>query len=189
MGQTGDEIEGHIRSTREELRSNLQELEGRVKSAVDWRERFRRNPAVGVGLAVAGGFFLAAVTKRPSPRVAMPETPETAADYRYGRRGHVRNVLNNVQSTLIGIVVARAAELATARLLGPARRVHEGDASSEGDVQGEGDYRAARRYGRSAEKFVHTADVERAAREAAPRNRTEAEEMMKAEAQGRSRAR
>lgn len=186
MGQTGDEIEDHIRSTREELRSNLQELEGRVKSAVDWRERFRRNPAGGLGLAVAGGFLLATITKRPSSRVAVREKP---AELPYARRGHAQSVLSNVQSALIGIAVARAAELATALLLGQARRVGEGDAASGEDVQGEGDYRAAGRYRRSAERFAHTADVELAARQAAPRNRDEAEVMREAEVQGRSRAR
>jgi hypothetical protein len=186
MGQTGDEIEGHIRTTREELRSNLQELEGRVKSAVDWRERFRRNPALGVGLAVGGGFLLAALTARSSARVVVHEEDAAAA---YAHRGHARNVLNNVQSTLIGIAVARAAEFATALLLGSARRVDEGDAAGGGDVQGEGDYRAAGRYRRSAERFAHTADVARAARQAAPTNPTEAAEMREAEAQGRARAR
>lgn len=42
-GTTSDQIESHIRSTREDLRSHLVELEGRVKSLVDWREQFRRN--------------------------------------------------------------------------------------------------------------------------------------------------
>ena len=88
MGQTGDEIEGHIRTTREELRSNLQELEGRVKSAVDWRERFRRNPALGVGLAVGGGFLLAALTARSSGRVVVHEEN---ADPAYAHRGHARD--------------------------------------------------------------------------------------------------
>lgn len=185
MGQTGDEIEGHIRSTREELRSNLQELEGRVKSAVDWRERFRRNPALGVGLAVGGGFLLAALTARSSRRVFVNEHDAAPA---YAHRGRARNVLNNVQSTLIGIAVARAAELATALLVGSARRIHEG-AADGGDVQGEGDYRAARRYRRSAETFAHTADVARAARQAAPTSSNEAAEMREAEAQGRARAR
>ena len=186
MGQTGDEIEGHIRSTREELRSNLQELEGRVKSAVDWRERFRRNPALGVGLAAGGGFLLAALTLRSSRRAVVQERDAAPV---YTHRGHTRNVMNNVQSTLIGIAVARAAELATALLLGSARRVYEGDAAGGGDVQGEGDYRAARRYRRSAEAYAHTADVTRAARQAAPKNPNEAAEMREAEAQGRARAR
>jgi hypothetical protein len=56
-------------------------------------------------------------------------------------------------------------------------------------VQGEGDYDAARRYRRGVESFVATADIDRAAHEAAPRTRKEAAEMDAAEAAGRSRAR
>jgi bacterioferritin len=56
-------------------------------------------------------------------------------------------------------------------------------------VQGEGDYDATRRYLKDVEKFVQTADIERAARAAAPRNRREAAEMAAAEAAGRSHAR
>ena len=52
-------------------------------------------------------------------------------------------------------------------------------------VQGEGDYDATRRYLKDVEKFVHTADIERAARAAAPRNPREAAEMAAAEAAGR----
>ena len=186
MGQTSDQIESHIRNTREDLRTNLDELEGRVKSAVDWRERFRRNPALGVGLAVGAGFLLASITTRPSRRAAVRRESAPAP---YPRRGAVQSVLDNLQSTLIGFVAARAADLATGVLLGPARRVQGRAAASGEDVQGEGDYRAARRYRRSAETFAHTADVDRAARQAAPANRDEAEEMAAAEAEGRARAR
>ena len=84
MGQTSDEIETHIRSTREDLRANLDELEGRVKSAVDWRERYRRNPALGLGLAIAGGFLLAGLATRRAAagrrgRRARPTAPHAAA--------------------------------------------------------------------------------------------------------------
>lgn len=56
-------------------------------------------------------------------------------------------------------------------------------------IQGEGDYDATRRYLKDVEKFVHTADIERAARAAAPRNKQEAAEMAAAEAAGRRRGR
>ena len=52
-------------------------------------------------------------------------------------------------------------------------------------LQGEGDYEAARRYDRNVRKFVQSADIERAARAAAPRNKREAQEMAAAEAIGR----
>jgi bacterioferritin len=52
-------------------------------------------------------------------------------------------------------------------------------------AQGEGDYEAARRYDSDTRKFVRRADIERAARAAAPKNKREAEEMAAAEAIGR----
>jgi len=54
-----------------------------------------------------------------------------------------------------------------------------------GKLQGEGDYEAARRYDSAVRKFVQHADISRAARAAAPRNKREAEEMAAAEAIGR----
>jgi len=54
-----------------------------------------------------------------------------------------------------------------------------------GKLQGEGDYEAARRYDSDVRKFVRRADIERAARAAAPKNKREAEEMAAAEAIGR----
>ena len=55
-------------------------------------------------------------------------------------------------------------------------------------VQGEGDYEAARRYNDSAREFLHSADVEQAARDAAPDSVAEATELERAETAGRSRA-
>lgn len=52
-------------------------------------------------------------------------------------------------------------------------------------LQGEGDYEAARRYDSGTRKFVQRADIEGAARAAAPRNKREAQEMAAAEAIGR----
>jgi hypothetical protein len=56
-------------------------------------------------------------------------------------------------------------------------------------VQGEGDYEAARRYRDELERFVRSADIERAAREARPRDEREAEDLAEAEAEGKSHAR
>ena len=54
-------------------------------------------------------------------------------------------------------------------------------------VQGEGDYEGARRYRDDVEKFVATADIEKAARRAAPRDQREAAELNAAEETGRRR--
>jgi hypothetical protein len=68
MGETTDEIESHIESTRENLGSNLQELEQRVKSATDWRQHFRNNPLMMIGAAFGGGVLLALILSGPTSR-------------------------------------------------------------------------------------------------------------------------
>jgi len=59
MGQTASQIEAHIEKTRENLGSNLEELEHKVKLVTDWKEMFRANPSVMLGMAFGGGLLLA----------------------------------------------------------------------------------------------------------------------------------
>ena len=58
MGQTADELRNQIEHQRQELGENLQQLEEKVKSTVDWRTQFEQKPWAGVGVAFAGGFLL-----------------------------------------------------------------------------------------------------------------------------------
>ena len=55
-------------------------------------------------------------------------------------------------------------------------------------VQGEGDYEAARRYDKAAREFTESGKVEQAARDAAPANAAQAEELNRAERAGQSHA-
>jgi hypothetical protein len=54
------------------------------------------------------------------------------------------------------------------------------------NVQGEGDYEAARRYREDVKEFVDKDEVDKAAREAAPKSPDEQREMEEAERTGRS---
>ena len=54
------------------------------------------------------------------------------------------------------------------------------------DVQGEGDYEAARRYRKDVHDFVNSADIDKAAHDAAPHSPDEQREMTEAERAGRS---
>jgi hypothetical protein len=56
------------------------------------------------------------------------------------------------------------------------------------DVQGEGNYEASRRHQRAAHKFVEENDIEKLARDAAPRDPAEREALERAEREGRSHA-
>jgi hypothetical protein len=58
MGETTDQIEADIAQRRDDLKSNLEELETRVKEAADWRSQFRKHPGVMIVAAMAGGMLL-----------------------------------------------------------------------------------------------------------------------------------
>jgi hypothetical protein len=53
-------------------------------------------------------------------------------------------------------------------------------------VQGEGDYEAGRRYDKASREFAESGRVEPAAHDAAPENAREAEELERAEEEGKS---
>jgi hypothetical protein len=65
MGKTADQIANEIEETRENLRSNLQELETRVKSVTDWRGYARKHPAAMAVAALAGGVLLSTLIGKP----------------------------------------------------------------------------------------------------------------------------
>jgi len=58
MGETTDQIATVIDRTREDLKSNLEELETRVKEVTDWRSHFRKSPGSMVVAALVGGALL-----------------------------------------------------------------------------------------------------------------------------------
>ena len=64
MGQTAQQIETDIDRAREDLRSNLAELESRAREAADWRAQFRRHPGPMSVAAVIGGMLLFALIRR-----------------------------------------------------------------------------------------------------------------------------
>lgn len=64
MGETADAIRHDIEHRRREMTSDVQELEDRARSMVDWRQQFRERPMAAVGLAAAGGLLLGMLTSR-----------------------------------------------------------------------------------------------------------------------------
>ena len=79
MDRAVDRIEQHIDRERAVLLSNLEELEDRVRSVVDWRRQFRSNPGMWAGIAFGGGLLMAlAAGRRPrAPRLSYPRAAES----------------------------------------------------------------------------------------------------------------
>ena len=65
---------------------------------------------------------------------------------------------------------------------------NEQPAANPDRVQGEGDYDAARRYDKAAREFAESGKVEEAARDARPTSPQEADELARAEREGKSHA-
>jgi len=59
MGETANEIEARIERTRDDLVSNIRELEQKVEELKDWKHYFRNSPAAMLGAAFGGGIVLA----------------------------------------------------------------------------------------------------------------------------------
>jgi len=64
MGEASDQITTHIYQTREDLKSNLEELETRMKAVADWRGQFRKHPGPMVIAAPSAGALLSALTRK-----------------------------------------------------------------------------------------------------------------------------
>jgi hypothetical protein len=64
VGETTDQIESRIEDSREDLRSNLQELEQKVKSVTDWRRQFQNHPTAMISAAFGGGLLLARILRK-----------------------------------------------------------------------------------------------------------------------------
>jgi hypothetical protein len=79
MGETSGEIERHIQETRNDLGDNFNELEEKVKTAVDWRAQFEARPMTMMAMAFSGGILLSALLPTGhSSRRRYPEAPGTA---------------------------------------------------------------------------------------------------------------
>jgi hypothetical protein len=110
MGQTTDQIENQIESTREDLKSNLRELETRVKSAADWRRYFAEHTGTMVAAAFGGGVLLAAMLGGRSSRSAAGQLGSSAASAHQWNGGTRREVLENldsIKSALVAMATTR----------------------------------------------------------------------------------
>jgi hypothetical protein len=103
MGETTRQIETHIDNAREDLGSNLQELEQKVKSVTDWRQQFRNNPMMMVGLAFGGGVFLATMAGGRRNRLSGMSSLATLPS---GQQ-QVLETWDNIKDALVGVAASR----------------------------------------------------------------------------------
>lgn len=112
MGETAYQIESHIEHTRQDLGSNLDELEQKVKSAVDWRQHFQTMPMTMIGVALGGGILLAAMTggqkRRRRERVYSNNVPavESRSAVSELKQGSMQ-AFDHLKDALVGVAAVR----------------------------------------------------------------------------------
>ena len=110
MGQRTDQIENHIENTREDLKSNLQELETRVKTATDWKHYFAEHTGTMIAAAFGGGVLLATMLGGRSSRESLSQAGASAESSRPWSRGTKHEVLENldsIKSALVGTATTK----------------------------------------------------------------------------------
>jgi hypothetical protein len=109
MGQTTDQLENQIENKREDLKSNLQELETRVKTATDWRHYFAKHTGTMIAAAFGGGVLLATMVGGRSNRASLSQAGGSSSEpERPWRTGTKHEVLENVESIKSALVGAAA---------------------------------------------------------------------------------
>ncbi len=109
MGQTTDQIENQIEDKREDLKSNLQELESRVKTATDWRHYFAEHTGTMIAAAFGGGVLLAAMVGGRSNRASLSraESSESTRPWTRGTKHEVLENLDSIKSALVGAAATK----------------------------------------------------------------------------------
>jgi hypothetical protein len=108
MGQRTDQIENQIESKREDLKSNLEELQTRVKTVTDWRHYFAEHTGTMIAAAFGGGVLLATMVGGRSNRASLSEASGSSEPARPWTRGTKHEVLENVDSIKSALVGAAA---------------------------------------------------------------------------------
>jgi hypothetical protein len=107
MVETSDQIERHIQRTRDELSENVNELEVRVKTVLDWRAQVEERPGTMLALAFGGGVLLSALI--PSGRFKRSFGNGWTAQQTNGN-GKRSMPWEALKGALVGIATARLTE-------------------------------------------------------------------------------
>ena len=115
MGETKNQIENHIEDARENLGSNLEELERKVKSVTDWKHYYAKSPMTMIGVAFGAGVLLAAMSGkkgRPRRRFVSSRNFESG-DLASGMERQKNKALEtweNIKGALVGVAATRVKE-------------------------------------------------------------------------------
>jgi hypothetical protein len=113
MGQTTEQIETFIEQKRDDLGSDLHELETKVKSLTDWKHYFENSPMTAMGVAFVGGIVLATMLGRGRHRArrgsfseAPPSSGTTSSTSEL--KESALEIWHQIKGALMGVAAAKA---------------------------------------------------------------------------------
>jgi len=112
MAQQPSELKAHIKAENESLRENFEEIQNRVKEALDWKVWYRNNTAIALGGIAAGGLLISLLLPKRDGETeyidmddvemhAMEPEPQPRVRSRASSRFH--DVLDNTMSAIFGV--------------------------------------------------------------------------------------
>lgn len=115
MGETTDQIEREIRTTRSNLSENLGELQDRIKGAVDWRTQVSERPGTMLALAFGGGIVLSALLPKrsrtrnwPAQRDEATNSRAAATAKRASPSTETADTFSALKAALVGAAITKA---------------------------------------------------------------------------------
>jgi len=109
MGERTDPIEPQIENKREDVKSKLQQLETRVKTATDWRHSFAEHTGTMIAAAFGGGVLLAAMVSGRGTRASLSQAgaSEPERPWRAGTKHEVLENVDSIKSALVGAAATK----------------------------------------------------------------------------------
>ena len=135
MGETTNQIESQIESARDNLGSNLNELERKVKSATDWKQHFEAHPVTMLAVAFGGGIVLAMTMggrgRRRSEHSMSTSEPQPRSQYQKHR---AMEAWDNIKGALIGVAATRFKEFVGGVVPGFHEQFHQTEENAKAAV-------------------------------------------------------
>ena len=121
-------LKAHIEAEEESLKDNFEEIQDRVKDALNWRIWYRNNTALALGGIAAGGLLLSLLIPKSSSieskfvNAGEIDDAETGPSRRESLRSEIpsrmRQVLDNTANAVLGVATDKLRDFMSSAIPG-----------------------------------------------------------------------
>jgi hypothetical protein len=121
-------LKAHIEAEEESLKDNFEEIQDRVKDALNWRVWYRNNTALALGGIAAGGLLLSLLIPKSSSieskfvNAGEIDDAETGPSRRESLRSEIpsrmRQVLDNTANAVLGVATDKLRDFMSSAIPG-----------------------------------------------------------------------